>query len=315
MIVMQRFLQDICRNILICPSDVFFSNFSIEHSFHGKPHGTRTYRQVRKGPIDIQPPQRITLDDKNIFKTLLIEQPRSILITNNAPSTYCYQKTFQESNQNLTKNKFNKLKESLNIRVDITALSLRPILNLCEQCGIFLSKSQEVQIGKIIETHTKMYDDEKINITKAAKSFIKELLGIESRFGFLSGGNSINDKLRSQLYNETTDWLINPVYIGENANQFSSRLIDIIFNHKSNRNDRINIESQRLEYFISELQRTDKKERMHQAQENVIQCICVTVQSENQFEIHYDIHRLYYNPINDTENRLQGLSVACFTTN
>jgi hypothetical protein len=48
-IVMQRFLQDICRNILICPSDAFFSNFSTEHCFHGSSYETVTIIQVKKG--------------------------------------------------------------------------------------------------------------------------------------------------------------------------------------------------------------------------------------------------------------------------
>jgi hypothetical protein len=313
MTVMQRFLQDICRNILICPSDAFFSNFSINHSFHGKLRDTRTYRQVKKERIDIQPPQKLILDDKNIFKTLLIEQPRNVLITNSAPGTYCYQKIFQELNQSSTNNKFNELRKLLNIRLDITALSLRLILKLCEQCEIFVSKSQELHIGKLIEEHTKIYDDEKANISKTAKSLIEELLGIEKKMGlFFSGGNKIDDKLKTQLYAETTDWLINPTWIGENVNAFANRLTAIIYSHKSSKNDHIKIESQRMEYFISGLHNTDRKQKMLRTQENLIQYIYLAVQSENQFEIHYDIHRLYYNLINDAENRVQGLSVVSF---
>jgi hypothetical protein len=93
-IVMQRFLQDICRNSLICSSDAFFSNFSTEHCFHGSSYETVTIIQVKKEQTGIQTTQKVALNDQNILKSLLSEQHGHILPTNNTPNTYCF-RTYQ----------------------------------------------------------------------------------------------------------------------------------------------------------------------------------------------------------------------------
>ncbi|CAF5089843.1 unnamed protein product, partial [Rotaria sp. Silwood1] len=140
---MQRFLQDICHNIIICPSETFYVNFSTEHSFHGKPHGSRTYKLVKRELVNIQAPQKIKLDDKNIFKSLLDEQCRNVLITNSNSITYCVRKTFQETNLNTANNRFTKLNELLQAHFHINAANLRTILNFCDQSRVFLSNKQK----------------------------------------------------------------------------------------------------------------------------------------------------------------------------
>ncbi|CAF0961776.1 unnamed protein product [Adineta steineri] len=223
MSVMQRFLQDICQNIIICPSDTFFSDFSTQHSFHGKPHETRTYRQVKKEQDDISPPQKIKLDDKDIFKTLLTGQQRKILITNNTANIYCYEKLFQEPNQKSTTNRYDKLKESLAIVLNINTLTLRPILFCCFQYGIFLSTNQELQIQKLLEEHTTKYKNEKLNIHEQASALVKKLFGIENTVAkFFTMGTSIDQNLKHQLYNEAAEWLVNPKTNSQDTSNFTA---------------------------------------------------------------------------------------------
>ncbi|CAF0961738.1 unnamed protein product [Adineta steineri] len=312
MVVMQRFLQDLCQNIIICSSDAFFSDFSTQHSFHGKPHETRTYRQVKKEQHDIPPPQKMKLDDKDIFKTLLVEQHRKILITNNTPNIYCYEKLFQGPNQTLTTNRYDKLKESLATVLHINTLTLRPILHCCSQYGIFLSTNQESQIQKLLEEHTTKYKKEKLNIHEQAKALVKKLFGIENTVTtFFTIGTSIDQNLRHQLYNETTEWLVIPKYINESADQFYNRFISTFHRHILKN---YNIDVKRMNDFKSALQRIDKKKIMLKLQESLVNHIYVTVQSEIQHEVHYNILPLSYTLLNDTDNSLHYFTATRSTS-
>ncbi len=87
---------------------------------------------------------------------------------------------------------------------------------------------------------------------------IKELLGIGYRVvRFFTGGNNLDNNFKRQLYGETTDWLINPMQTGETATQFSSRLLAMIYSHKSKKNVVIDIDHDKLDNFISELKHFD----------------------------------------------------------
>jgi hypothetical protein len=312
MTIMQRFLQDICRNILICPSDESFSNFSTEHPFHGKSLETRTYRQVKIERIKPEMLQKVTLNDKNILKTLLNEQSGHILTTNNTPNTYCLQKILPKPTQSALDSRYNKLKQLLQTHLSITTVDVDLVSKLCKQYGISLSETQRSQIENIVLNFLSIYNNEKLAVMNEAKALINELLGTGSYFAYLIG-NSIDEIFKKQLHDETTDWLINPVHIGENATQFVARLITTISTYKLSKNRRIDLDHQRLGRFISGLQTSDKKTKMYQLKTILIQDIYVTVTSGNQSEIHYDIQQLYYNPVNDTENRLQCLTVICST--
>ena len=131
MIVMQRLLQDICRSILICPSDAFFKNFSTDHSFQDKAFKTRTYHVIKNEHRDIPLPQKIKLDDKNNFKILLSEQCQNTLVSNTISTTYCLQKVVQGPNQSSTYSKFDQLKELLQTHLNANGnLTLRLVLDM-----------------------------------------------------------------------------------------------------------------------------------------------------------------------------------------
>jgi hypothetical protein len=313
MIVMQRFLQDICRNIIICPSDVFFSNFSPEHSFHGKPHRAKRYQQKEWEQTDIQPPQKIKLDDESISKILFIGKCQNILMTNNTTNTYYFQKIFEEPSQSTINDKFDKLKESLQILIDINNLNVGQVLKLCQHWKIFLSKNQQSRIENIVSEYVTEYDKEKSMVSKHAKSLVKELLNIENKIIAYFNGIDVGEKLKNQIIEEVISWLINPVHIDETVQQFSSRLTTIVYHPKLNQNASVNIECHRLERFKSELQPYDKKKAMRVAQKSFIHKIRLAVTSENQFEARYNIERLHYNPKIDTKNHLQCLAVVCYT--
>jgi hypothetical protein len=110
----------------------------------------------------------------------------------------------------------------------------------------------------IVSEHINTYNGRKSIIYEKAHSLIKELLGIGYRVvRFFTGGNNLDNNFKRQLYGETTDWLINPMQTGETATQFSSRLLAMIYSHKSKKNVVIDIDHDKLDNFISELKHFD----------------------------------------------------------
>ncbi|CAF5049505.1 unnamed protein product [Rotaria sp. Silwood1] len=308
-IVMQRFLQDICHNIIICPSETFYVNFSTEHSFHGRPHGSRTYKLVKRELVNIQVPQKIKIDDKNIFKSLLDEQCRNVLITNSNSITYCVRKTFQETNLNTANNRFTKLNELLQAHFHINAANLRTILNFCDQSRVVLSNKQKVEIEKIITTYVQLYNNEIAHIDQEAKSSIQELIGISKIFG--SFRYDIEKDFRKQLYQITKNWLIDPKNFKISAEECTDYLVGSLHNYLRNNNGVVNIKSHQRANFISRLKTIDKKNDVRHLQENCIKLIILETQSENQLDVHFDIHPLHYIPQFDNKHHLQHISVNC----
>ncbi|CAF2088563.1 unnamed protein product [Rotaria magnacalcarata] len=306
-VVMQRFLQDICHNIIICPSETFFTNFSTEHSFHGKPHGSRTYKLVKKELVDIQTPKNIKLDDKNIFKLVLDESCQNALSTNNSPTTYCVRKIVQETNQTTANNRFNELKELLQKYFDIGTANLRTIFKLCDETRIFLSIKQKAKIEKVITDHVQLYNNQTAHIDHEVKSFINELIGKGKILSSLR--HDTEKEIRKKLYEITKSWLIEPKHSKTTAEDCTEYLIGSLENHFKNKPSKFNITDEHRSEFISRMKKNDKKNEVRDLQELCIKFIILEAQSENQFDVHFDIHPLHYIPEFDTEHHLQHISV------
>ncbi|CAF3832248.1 unnamed protein product [Rotaria magnacalcarata] len=306
-VVMQRFLQDICHNIIICPSETFFTNFSTEHSFHGKPHGSRTYKLVKKELVDIQTPKNIKLDDKNIFKLVLDESCQNVLSTNNSPTTYCVRKIVQETNQTTANNRFNELKELLQKYFDIGTANLRTIFKLCDETRIFLSIKQKAKIEKVITDHVQLYNNQTAHIDHEVKSFINELIGKGKILSSLR--HDTEKEIRKKLYEITKSWLIEPKHSKTTAEDCTEYLIGSLENHFKNKPSKFNITDEHRSEFISRMKKNDKKNEVRDLQELCIKFIILEAQSENQFDVHFDIHPLHYIPEFDTEHHLQHISV------
>jgi hypothetical protein len=312
-VVMQRFLQDICPKILICPSESFFTNFSSEHSFHGRPHGQRTYRQVKTTLIDVQAAQRIQLEDRDNLKLLFGDHCRHVLTSGISPNTFCMHHKLEEDNRSTT-NKFQNLKESFQKKiVNLDTLTLRSILDICQQCQIQVSRDQEDRINQTITTQLRAYQNEKSTIENHGKSLIKGLLGIEDHaFNFSSSGIQISKEVRKQLYLETTKWLIDPVIVNETAQEFADRTIQTIHQHQNRSQNKPNIviKEHQKDYFISQLQSFDRKSQMRKLREQLIEMIYLAFQSENQFDVCYNLYQLSYVPVNP-EQTLSDLTIKC----
>ncbi|CAF5015060.1 unnamed protein product, partial [Rotaria sp. Silwood1] len=306
-IVMQRFLQDVCQNIIICPSETFFVNFSTEHSFHGKPHGSRTYKIVKKELFNIQAPQNVNLDDKNILKSLLDEQCRNVLITNNSSITYCVRKTLQEANLISEDDRFTKLGELLKAHFDISTVNLRKILDLCENSRVFLSYKQKTEIEKLITTYVQLYNNDIVHIDHEAKSSIQELIGISKVFGSIR--HETEKEFRKQLYQITKNWLINPNCSQATAEDCAEYIINSLQNHLRSKHSSPNIKPQERLDFISRLKKNDKKNIVRQFQENCTDLILLEAKSENQFNIHFDIYPLQYISHFNSEHYLEHVTV------
>ncbi|CAM4956782.1 unnamed protein product [Rotaria socialis] len=310
-VVMQRFLQDICQNVIICPSETFFTNFSTEHSFHGKPHGSRTYKLVKKELVDIQEPKNIKLHDKNIFKSVLDEQCQNVLITNNNPITYCVRKISQDANLNAENNKFNELSELLQKHFDIGKANLRMILQLCDKTRIFLSSKQKEKIERVITDSVQLYNNQIAHIEQEVKSSIHELIGMAKILG--SFRHDTEKDFRKQLYETTKGWLIDPGQSKTTAENRTECLISTLENHLKNKTSKFNITDEHRSEFISRLKKNDKKNEVRDLQERCIKLIILEAQSENQFDIHFDIHPLHYTPQFDAEHHhLQHFTINRF---
>ena len=79
-------------------------------------------------------------------------------------------------------------------------------------------------------------------------------------------------------------------------------------------NHKFHFERKRSSEFISTLQGLDQKEKIRELQEHYVSSINGVVQSGTHFEPYYNIERLNYSLIHDTENRSQCLTVLSSTT-
>jgi hypothetical protein len=310
-IVMQRFLQDICANILICPSESFFTNFSSEHSFHGRPHDQRTYRQVKTMLTDVQAAQQIKLEDRNNLKSLFGDRCRHVLTSDISPNTFCMHHKLEEDHRN-TMIKFQKLKESFQKKIiNLDNLNLRFILDICQQCQIPVSQDQQNRINETINNQLRTYQKEKSTMENHGRSLIKELLGHEDHtFNFSPSGIQILKDVRKQLYIETTAWLIDPMIVNETAQEFANRTIQNIYQNRSQNKANIVIKKDQEEHFISQLQNLDRKTQTRKLRDQLIEMIYLALQSENQFDVSYDLYQFSYGPINP-EQSLSDLTIKC----
>ena len=312
-IVMQRFLQDISSNIFICPFNHFFTNFTDKHSFHGRVHRQRAYRQVKTILTEVQPAQRIQLEDREDLKSLFGDRCQNVLESDISPHTFCLHHKFEEQNRNALK-KFLNLKGSLQNRIDLDNVNLRSILDVCRECKIQVSQYQKDRITRTINDCVISYQNQRSSAEINGKSSIRTLLGDTTLGGYrVSSYIAITDHSRQLLYREITEWLTNP-NINKTAEEFARAIVEIINQTQPKNRSKTLITSADENHLIRHLRTFDQKNKSRKLREDLIDKILSDLQSENQFEVYYDLRQLSYTASN-TAQIVSDLTIKCNDTN
>ncbi|CAF3396268.1 unnamed protein product [Rotaria sp. Silwood2] len=312
-VVMQRFLQDISSNIFICPSNHFFTNFTDKHSFHGRVHRQRVYRQVKTILTEVQPAQRIQLEDRENVKSLFGDRCQHVFESDISPHTFCLHRTFGEQDRNALK-KFLNLKVNLQKRIDLDNLNLRFILDVCQECQIQVSQDQKYRIISTIQCCITSYQNQRQSAENNGKSLIRALLGDTTLLGWRwSSHVDISDHTRQRLYREITEWLTNP-NINILAVDFAQTIVEIIDQNQPKKKSKTSITLDDTNYLISKLKAFEEKHKICALREDLINTILSDLKSENQFEVYYDIYQLSYTASN-TAQIVSDLTIKCNDTN
>lgn len=312
-VVMQRFLQDISSNILICPSNHFFTSFTDKHSFHSRVHRQRVYRQVKTNPAEVKTAKKIQLEDPENVKSFFGDQCEHVLQSDISPHTFCLHHKFEEQNRNVSK-KFLNLKGNLQKNIHFDTINLRFILDICREHQIQVSQAQKDRITSTINNYLKSYQDNKSSVENQGKYLIKNLLGDSTLLGFrVTSHIAISDYTRNSLYDKTTEWLINP-NINDAPKELLRVIIEILNRDQKKNRGTIYTSPGDESYFISQLQGLDRKNETRKLREDLINRILLDLQSENQFEVYYDLHQLSYIVFNPSQIT-SDLTIKCNDTN
>lgn len=295
-IVMQQFLQDICPNIIISPSESFFTNFTDKHSFHGRPHRPRIYHQREMTHQDITTAQRIHVEDQEALRTLLGEHYRKGLASNIGRHAFYHHKK-REENVNTAK-KFELLKHHLVETINLDTINSRIIINICRKCEIQVSKQQQIRISQQIESTLASYQMTISAVNDQAKSFFKELNSQQCLLGFKSSYIvELPKATKTALYTRIREWLINPTHDGQTAFDFTNEIVSIIISNGSLQQRSVAIPQDQAYQFLNKLTQNDRKTQVKRLVNDLIEAVCLALQSENAFEVHFYLYHLSYVPL------------------
>ncbi|CAF1335703.1 unnamed protein product, partial [Didymodactylos carnosus] len=128
LIIMQKFLQDICQHIFICPTESFFLEFSIEHPFKSRAHSKRNYKMLETEISDVKIQSSINIHDDNIIKSIsTYSKSKNKMHRTSSKYAYLTSKIMEKENQTERYEKLNKLENILKEKQNIINFSLNDL--------------------------------------------------------------------------------------------------------------------------------------------------------------------------------------------
>ncbi|CAF4068702.1 unnamed protein product, partial [Rotaria sp. Silwood1] len=313
-IIMQKFLQDICSRIFICPARNFFTDFSTEHPFRGQPHGRRTYKVEQKGKSDVIC-NKTNIENDNVTKSIPNCGSTTVLTTSST-FTYFASKKHHEPSEKEKHDKLMQFKKTLRTKYDLGAINLSQILNVCMECNIDIHSDTAPQIEKKYNIYKKNYDDKCKKVWKFVETLEIEMQKKHSAWETFTcwfTGEESSKKTRSkpvhQIFQQIAEWMIKPSHSSKTAEHLKSDIVSQLAHDTRKKDDKM-LSNFNSHHFIATLKDNDQKQAISDIQNEFLDELgkIISASKTNSIGVQLDIYRASYNPIFDAERHLQRLS-------